>query len=90
MKHETMRHYTIGALFAVGCVLALGGGSAWAESACKGMAQSGCEEAADCLWVGGYEKKDGKKVAGYCRTKSKGGASDEKADKPATTSKDKK
>ena len=90
MTRETMRRYTIGALFAAGCVVVLGSGTALAESACKGMPQSGCEKAADCVWVDGYEKKDGKKVAGYCRTKSKGGASDEKADKPATTSKDKK
>ena len=82
--------YTIGALFAGRLRNGAGQRSASGEPACKGMPQSGCEKAADCVWVGGYEKKDDKKVAWYCPIKSAGGASDEKADKPATTSKDKK
>ena len=48
MKRETVRGCRIGVLFVAGC-LVLGSGAALAESACKGMAQSGCEKAADCV-----------------------------------------
>ena len=90
MKRETMRGYAIGVLFAFGGAIALGSGTVWAESACKGMPQNACEKAANCIWVGGYEKKDGKRVAGYCRTKSTGGTTAKKDDKTASsTPKDK-
>lgn len=73
-----------GALILAGCALALGSGGALAGSACKGMAQDACEKAADCIWVGGYQKKDGKQVSGYCRAKAAGGAATEKKAGAAT------
>lgn len=42
-----------------------------AAAECKGMEKRACENAADCLWVEGYKRKDGKQVSSYCRTKSK-------------------
>jgi hypothetical protein len=64
MKLGTMLRGAAGSLVAVGCALALGSGSALAESACKGLEQTACEKAADCTWVGPYERKDGKQVSG--------------------------
>jgi hypothetical protein len=75
------------ALIAAGCALALGSGAALAESACKGLEQNACGKAADCIWVGGYERKDGKQVSGYCRTKSTGGAADDKQDEKEAVAK---
>jgi hypothetical protein len=77
MKRGTMRIGTIGAMIAAGCALAIGSGTALAESACKGLPQGACEKAADCIWVGAYERKDGKQVSGYCRSKGGSGAEDE-------------
>ena len=84
MKFGTLKQGAASALIAAGCALALGSGAALAESACKGLEQGACEKAAECIWVGGYEKKDGKQVSGYCRTKSGGGvAGDKKGEKDA-------
>lgn len=47
---------------------------AQAASACKGLEQSACETSAQCGWVKSYERKDGKQVKAFCRTKSKGNA----------------
>jgi hypothetical protein len=63
----------IGALIAASA-LTLGVGSAQAASACKGLDQGACGKKSDCTWVGGYTRKDGAKVSGYCRTKSSGGS----------------
>ncbi|MFT5135969.1 MAG: hypothetical protein ACI9XU_000906 [Arenicella sp.] len=41
-----------------------------AASACKGLDDAACGSAASCGWVNGYERKDGKKVSSFCRTKS--------------------
>jgi hypothetical protein len=79
MRLGTLKQGVTSALIAAGCALAFGSGTALAESACKGLEQRACEKAADCIWVGGYEKKDGKQVSGYCRTKSTGGAAEPKA-----------
>jgi len=83
MKFGTLRQGAASALIAAGFALALGSGAALAESACKGLEQGACEKAADCIWVGGYEKKDGKQVSGYCRSKSPGGAAEPKAGEAA-------
>ena len=83
MKLGTMLRGAAGSLVAVGCALALGSGSALAESACKGLEQAACEKAADCTWVGAYERKDGKHVSGYCRGKGGAAADDKKGDKGA-------
>ena len=38
---------------------------------CKGLDSGDCEAAAACSWVQGYERKDGRKVSAFCRTKAK-------------------
>jgi hypothetical protein len=83
MRLTTLKQRVGSGLIAVGCALALGSSAALAGSACKGLEQGACEKAADCIWVGGYEKKDGKQVSGYCRTKSSGGAAEPKAGEAA-------
>jgi hypothetical protein len=83
MRLATFKQGAGSALIAVVCTLAVGSGTALAESACKGLEQGACEKAADCIWVGGYEKKDGKQVSGYCRSKSTGGAAEPKAGEAA-------
>jgi hypothetical protein len=83
MRFEALKQGAASALIAASCALALGSGAALAESACKGLEQGACEKAADCIWVGGYEKKDGKQVSGYCRSKSTGGAAEPKAGEAA-------
>ena len=44
--------------------------SALAASACKGLDNSSCSNNSSCGWVDGYERKDGRKVKAFCRTKS--------------------
>tara|TARA_B110000285_G_scaffold214998_1_gene260922 strand:- start:1182 stop:1436 length:255 start_codon:yes stop_codon:yes gene_type:complete len=41
-----------------------------AASACIGLDNAACGSAASCGWVQGYERKDGRKVSSFCRTKS--------------------
>lgn len=40
-----------------------------AASACKGLDNSACESQSACRWVESYERKDGRKVKGFCRAK---------------------
>lgn len=49
-------------------------GQALAASQCKGLDNGACDSTTACSWVNAYERKDGRKVNGFCRTKSKGGA----------------
>lgn len=42
-----------------------------AEVICKGLDTEMCELHDHCRWVNGYERKDGRTVTGYCRTKNK-------------------
>lgn len=52
------------------CVsLAMGGSTAVASKACKGMSQQACSASSDCTWVKGYVSKSGKQVDAYCRAK---------------------
>lgn len=44
---------------------------AQAASACKGLNDSACASAQSCSWINAYARKDGKKINGFCRTKSK-------------------
>ena len=46
-------------------------GASLAESQCKGLENQACERKADCSWVDGYKRKDGKQVSSYCRATSK-------------------
>ncbi len=48
-------------------ILAFTSGYSNAESSCKGMEKSNCETASSCRWIKGYERSDGRSVAGYCR-----------------------
>ncbi len=42
-----------------------------AASACKGLENSACTSTAQCGWVEGYQRKDGREVKSFCRTKAK-------------------
>jgi len=42
-------------------------GVANAESGCKGLEKRQCEGKGNCTWVDGYTRKDGVKVASYCK-----------------------
>lgn len=42
-----------------------------AASVCKGLQSSACASNAQCGWVEGYERKDGRQVKSFCRTKAK-------------------
>jgi len=42
-----------------------------AASACKGLDNAACDDAAACGWVNGYERKDGRTVKSFCRTNAK-------------------
>jgi len=46
-------------------------GSAIAASQCKGLDNAACDAGSQCSWVEGYERKDGRKVNAFCRTKAK-------------------
>ena len=46
-------------------------GSVLAASQCKGLDNSACDASASCSWVDAYERKDGRKVNAFCRTKAK-------------------
>jgi hypothetical protein len=62
---------------------------AQAASACKGLASSSCSGKAGCVWVGGYTRKDNRKVSGYCRSKGGKNASTAKTNtKKASSSGD--
>ena len=39
-------------------------------SQCKGLDNGACSAKASCSWVEGYERKDGRTVKSFCRTKS--------------------
>lgn len=49
-------------------------GSANAASQCKGLENTACNSNNACSWVNEYERKDGRKVKGFCRTSSRGKA----------------
>lgn len=40
------------------------------SSECKGLENSACSTKKVCSWVEGYERKDGRQVKSFCRTKS--------------------
>ena len=62
-------------------------GSVSAAGACKGLENEACNSNASCSWVEGYERKDGRKVKSFCRSKSRSsnqaGKTQAKADKNA-------
>ena len=40
-------------------------------SQCKGLANGDCASNNACSWVEGYERKDGREVSAFCRSKPK-------------------
>lgn len=38
---------------------------------CKGLDNDACTQQESCSWVNGYERKDGRLVSSFCRTKAK-------------------
>ncbi len=61
-----------------------------AASACKGLENAACSSNSACNWVEGYERKDGRTVKSFCRSKpsskkspSNKGAQKESAEKAA-------
>jgi hypothetical protein len=38
-----------------------------AASQCKGLAESACTTDDSCLWVGAYQRSDGRQVSAHCR-----------------------
>ena len=57
----------VSASVVVGLVLA--SAPAQAASACKGLDNKACGSSTSCLWVNGYERKDGRTVSSFCRAK---------------------
>ncbi|MBT8114957.1 MAG: hypothetical protein KJP04_06240 [Arenicella sp.] len=51
--------------------LAAAGMPANAASQCKSLANNACAANAECTWVQGYERKDGRTVKSFCRAKAK-------------------
>ncbi|WP_456414832.1 hypothetical protein [Thiolapillus sp.] len=63
MKKTNMMISTL----AAATILSLTSGYSSADNLCKGMEKSDCTASNSCRWVKGYERTDGKTVAGYCR-----------------------
>lgn len=87
IKDKTMlfkNTVTLGTLAAL--MLLFVSSAAQAESACKGLASSQCSGKSDCVWVGGYTRKDNRKVSGYCRAKGGKGATTGKTKRKKTSS----
>lgn len=76
---------TTRALLSAGLFAGCLAGPALAESPCKGLEQSQCEGKADCIWVDGYVRKDGVKVAAYCKSSGKSSGSSSSEDKKVAT-----
>ena len=57
--------------FALLAGMLLASGNAQAASQCKGLEDAACSQNASCSWVQAYERKDGRKVSAFCRTKAK-------------------
>ncbi len=53
---------------------------------CKTLTRNACIQSAQCTWVHGYTRKDGRKVAAYCRKKSSVKKNKRAASKGATAS----
>ena len=65
---STIARTSIIALSLIGSLIVSGPASA--ASACKGLDNSACGSKSSCGWVEGYQRKDGRSVKSFCRTKS--------------------
>ena len=50
-----------------------------AAGQCKGLQQDACTSAAECLWIDGNVRKDGRSVSSHCKTRSRGKTGDQAA-----------
>ena len=50
-----------------------------AASQCKGAQQDACGAMAECTWVNGYVRKDGRSVSSHCKKKARGKPADQAA-----------
>jgi hypothetical protein len=69
------------------------GATSLQAAACKGREMGPCQENDGCSWVKPYERKDGVKVAGHCKSKpnrSGTSGSTEKSDSKKKTESSKK
>jgi hypothetical protein len=71
MKRSTNTSLRNSLAIAIATIGLLSSTGANAASACKGLDNSACNAKANCGWVNGYERKDGKKVNSFCRTKAR-------------------
>jgi len=44
-------------------------GQVSAASACKSLQETACSSNTSCSWIAGYERKDGRQVKSFCRSK---------------------
>ncbi|WP_456376616.1 hypothetical protein [Thiolapillus sp.] len=51
----------------VAVILSFTSGYSSADGICKGMEKPDCTASSSCRWVKGYERSDGRAIAGYCR-----------------------
>lgn len=63
MKKANMMISTLSAAI----LLSFTSGYSSAQGICKGMEKPTCSASSSCRWVKGYERSDGRAVAGYCR-----------------------
>ena len=68
MSNLTRSRKALSFTLLVGALLAPAAGTA--ASRCNAMQQDACTGAAECVWVDGYTRKDGRSVASHCKTKS--------------------
>ena len=68
LMRSSLIHKGLVSLSLLGLMLAAG--PVTAASACKGLDNSACNDNAACGWVEAYERKDGRTVRSFCRTKS--------------------
>ncbi len=56
-------------ILAISLVSAMSFSGQASASQCKGLESNDCGSNASCSWVEGYERKDGRTVKSFCRTK---------------------
>jgi hypothetical protein len=66
--------------FALSC-----GATSVQAAACKGLEIGACQKNGDCSWVKPYERKDGVKVTGHCKSNPKRSGKSGDTKKPDST-----
>ena len=80
----TVRNIASAAIISVAL---LSGGQVSAASQCKGLSNAACDANAACGWVQSYERKDGRTVNAFCRTKAKSSKSSNQKTKAGSQAK---